>query len=144
MVTTLFDSIQVFVKYNLDNNLRSEFHLLSLESYQNDTFTFALTSVLKNKARSEYGKCNYFINSIDNSILIIDDKLNYLYTPLNNSMVSELLGNSINDSEHMSTFNPLIWKVYVTKGKVIMDKLYGQPSESQILTPKKKFALPGR
>ena len=30
----LFDSFQVFVKYNLQNNFKSQYHLLSLQSYK--------------------------------------------------------------------------------------------------------------
>lgn len=141
----LFDSIQVFVKHNLDNNLRSEFHLLSLENYKNDTFTFILTSVLKDMAFHKYRNCIYLNNRIDHSLLIIDDKLNYVYSSSNYPVVTDLIASRSDTNKYSMTFNPLVWKIYVTKNQIVMDKLYGQRvNENQILIPSKKFTIPKR
>lgn len=139
----LFDSVQVFVKENLNNNYLSQHHLLSLESYYKDSFALILTSITKEETYNKYKEFHYLNNKIDTSILILNDQYNLLFEGRKLPVVSNLFNSNMDMAQNSVTLNPLIWKLIVTKDTILIDKFYGKKeAETQVLIPKNKFKVP--
>src|SRR5690606_13136299 len=63
----VYDSIQVFVRANIQANLRSELYLLEFIDNKSDSMNYILTTLLKKSIPNKYRLCKYIYN-IDSSI----------------------------------------------------------------------------
>ena len=102
-----------------------------------------MASIAKEDIYRKYEKCNYVSSLIDTSVLILDDKYNFLYKDRDLGKVSDLLGNEHEKKSSFSTFTPLVWKLIITKDSIIIDRFYGQENiNPKVFIPNEAFKVP--
>jgi len=135
----VYDSIQVFVRANIQANLRSELYLLEFIDNKSDSMNYILTTLLKKSIPNKYRLCKYIYN-IDSSILIINDSnalIDKNLMPKN--QLSDIVGLHFSDDTGDVIFNPAIWKLSIIGNKVFVDRFYGQIEAEKKILPAKKF-----
>jgi hypothetical protein len=143
-ILTIRPEIKNIIKSYIDSNqlysLNYKVVKLQLDSVSKDTSSYVLKTIIS-KSMLKYYPSNFFY--IDSTLVIICDGARDLYTdafPSKNE-INNLLWKNIDTTEDMKIYDPIVWKIYITKDTIFKRKGCDEESPIPVL-PTIKFNPP--